>query len=195
MDLSSFLTCFSREYINDRDEDAWREALVPNPQAQKCRLETINSLLSESIQASEPLQLPPILSRRLPEPVPIQHLPPPPPPPPLPPLSPNLPPVPSLPPPEELQSLDFSWNKAELTGNTHVIDTKFCPELNEGVPCKSSDKKVRYEYTQRQRQATLGATPAHDIEQLRTLLRNQLVDGKRKNRNAWVEMDTDILNG
>lgn len=91
--------------------------------------------------------------------------------------------------------MDFSWNKAEFKADTHVVDTSFSPELNSGVPYKTSDEKARYNYTQRQRKATLGAIPALDVEQLRTLLERQLADGKRKNRDSWVEMDTEILNG
>jgi hypothetical protein len=165
--------------------------MTPNLQGQQQRLEMVNSLLSQPIQASEPLQLPPILSKQLPETVSTQRLPPHPIPAPVSPTAPSPPP----PPPEELQSVDFSWNKAEFKADTHVIDTSFSPELNSGVPYKTSDEKARYNYTQRQRKVTLGAIPALDVEQLRTLLERQLADGKRKNRDSWVEMNTEILNG
>jgi hypothetical protein len=106
-----------------------------------------------------------------------------------------VPPSLPLPPHEELPNFDFSWNKAEVSADAHVINTNFSPELNSGAPYGTSDEKAWYTYTQCQRKSTLGATPAHTIEQLDTLLVDQLADGKRKNRNAWVEMDTDILNG
>lgn len=167
--------------------------MVPNPQAQQRQLETINSLLSERIQASEPIRLPPGLFEQLPESVSTQHLPPPPPSPPL--SAPNVPPAPTLPPHEKLPDFDFSWNKAEVSADAHVINTNFCPKLNSDVPYKTSNETTRFAYTQAQRKLTLGATKAHTIGELGTLLVNQLADGKRKNCKAWVEMDTDILNG
>lgn len=164
--------------------------MVPNPQGQQRRLESINSLFSQPIQASEPLELPPILSTQPPESVSVQ------PPPtsrspttPIPELAPSPPPAPS----KEWLSID--WNKAKVKSDTHIINTSFSPDINKGVPYNTSEEDSRWAYTQRLRKSTLGATPAHSIEELRTLLVDQLADGKRQNRDCWIEMSSEILNG
>ena len=103
--------------MNGRDEEAWKEAMVPNPQGQQRRVESINSLLSEPIQSSELLELPPILSKQLPDSVSAQQLPAPAPPapPPASPTSqsptaptPELSPAPPAPAPKEWLTVD--WN-------------------------------------------------------------------------------------
>ena len=157
--------------------------MVANPQGQRLRLETVNSLLSQPIRSSDPLQLPPILSIRRSGSAPPPSLP----------AQPQA--FPASPRTEKLPPLDFSWEKAEFKGDTHIIDTDFSFELNRTVGYKQSNEKLRYNYTQRQRKATLNAVEALDVDQLRELLVTQLTDGKRKNQKTWVEMDTAILKG
>lgn len=166
--------------------------MVPNPQAQRLRLETINALLSHPVQSSGSLTLPPILFNRPSEGASAQV------------LSPSTPPSPlssSHSRPiinpaiiDKVSALDFSWSNAELNTDTHVIDTKFLYEMNAGIPYSRTDEKLRYEYTQRQRRATLAAIKAKSIDELRRLLCQQLQTGKR-NLKDWVELDSAILNG
>lgn len=155
------------------------------------------------------LEIPPILTQHQSDSVDGQQTSPPPPPPlppptPTPTLTPLLPtpppptPAPVVPSPstdEDLPRPQFSWNKAQFNKDMHFINTNFCPKLNKKVKYKTLDEEARYNYTQRARKATLNATPAHDVQQLRTLLGDQLFKGKRKNRESYIEVDTAILNG
>lgn len=167
---SLLIFCFS-EYLNARDEEAWREAMEPNPQSQAMMIESINSLLSQPIHASPLLFSPP------PPPLPEQtHSP----------LDPVL--------IEKVSSLEFSWETAVLQNDAHIINTNFVREMNKAIGFSRSNEKLRYEYTQRLRKETLRALQAIDIDTLCRFLTKQLATGKVKHGD-WVEVDTNILNG
>jgi hypothetical protein len=70
--------------------------------------------------------------------------------------------------------LDFSWAKAKIIDDVHIIDTDFSLNMNKKAAYNQSNKKLRFEYTQRQRTMTMAATEAHNVGELRTLLVKQL---------------------
>lgn len=167
--------------------------MEPNSQAQSSRVETVNSLLWQPIQVPEPLVIPPLLFNRPPGGTPTHIVSPPPLPPPLAhsnQIRSSLDPAVI----EQVSSMDFSWEKAQFKGDIHTINTNFVYERNEEIKYHRTDPQKRYDYTQRQRKATLSAREAKDVESIRRLLWQQLLTGKRKLED-WVEFDTDILNG
>lgn len=131
--------------------------MVPNPEGQQLRLESVNALLSQPIHISQPLQLPPILSNQPTDTINVQdslsYAPssPPPPPSPSPPPPTQAPVPPPLPPDQGLPLPEFSWANAQFKEDMHFIDTKFAPELdiNKKVRYKPSDEVARYDYTRR----------------------------------------------
>ncbi|KAF6743154.1 hypothetical protein DFP72DRAFT_1101957 [Ephemerocybe angulata] len=199
------------DHLNPRDKVIWAPAMVPNLISQQWRLETINSLLSRPVLPQGPISSVPILSStptppsRLPSRLPT--------PPPALPQSPMVPPNPPTPPPtlpqsppaplspdaiaamRAVSSLDYTYSTSLVDQDAHIIKTDFSYELNETPGYSKTDEKLRWEYTQRERKSTEKAVEAEDIQALETLLTEQLASGKRKNRDQWVEMDTDILQG
>jgi hypothetical protein len=152
----------------------------PNPVAQHMMLESVNATRLLPVPPSQPLVLP---SSIVPQP-PAQ------------PLQDTIPRTSSTPPDpaliEQVSQLDFPWDKAESTADARTIETNFSPDLNRDI---GYNGKNRFDYTQRQRQATMAAIEALDIDHLDKLLTQQLSSGKRKNLKQWIEFDTNSLNG
>ncbi|TFK24030.1 hypothetical protein FA15DRAFT_656207 [Coprinopsis marcescibilis] len=171
----TFFNGFSvNEYIKLHDVSSWAAAMVPNP-------------------PSMPLSIPPVFNQ-LPSP-----------PPPSSPLLPPSPPplLPSSPPASERSLLlgvsipppNLTFKDAVYSDDTFVVDTEYSHELNSKVGYDWNNVKLHHRYTEKERKATLAALEATEVNKLRILLQQQLLQGKCQNKTKWVEMDSGILNG